>query len=73
MTSIRVQRCTTVVEEHGLRSTVMFGDDTTDVDAFWAITRMRDAGRIHGMPTGVLSLGTPVEVLETTNYTLADT
>jgi len=64
---------TTVVEERGLRAAVMLGDDTTDVDAFRAVARMRDAGRIQGLSIGVLSAGTPDEVLETADYSLADT
>lgn len=63
----------TVVEERGLRAAVMLGDDITDVDAFRAITRMRDAGRIRGLSIGVLSAGTPGEVLGATDYSLADT
>jgi trehalose 6-phosphate phosphatase len=63
----------TVVEERGLHAAVMLGDDTTDVDAFRAIARMRDAGRIQGVSVGVLSSETPDEVLETADYALADT
>jgi trehalose 6-phosphate phosphatase len=64
---------TTIVEERGLRAAVMLGDDRTDADAFRAITRMRSAGQIQGLSIGVLSSGTPDEVLETVDYGLADT
>jgi trehalose 6-phosphate phosphatase len=62
-----------VVDERGLRAVVMVGDDITDVDAFRAITVMRDAGRVEGLSIGVLSAGTPDEVLESADYSLADT
>ena len=64
---------TAVVEERGLGAAVMIGDDITDVDAFLAITRMRDSGHIQGLSIGVLSDGIPDEVLTTTDYTLAGT
>jgi trehalose 6-phosphate phosphatase len=64
---------TAVVEERGLRAAVMLGDDTTDVDGFRAVSQLREAGAIHGLSVGVLSDGTPAELLATVDYTLAGT
>lgn len=62
-----------VVNERGLASAMMFGDDVTDVDAFHAIRQLRETGAIEGASVGVLSAGTPEIVLRNVDYSLADT
>ena len=63
----------TVVAERQLEVAVVFGDDVTDVDAFLAVQRLRDEGRVGGAAVGVFSPGTPDVVRAAADYTLADT
>jgi trehalose 6-phosphate phosphatase len=62
-----------VVASEDLSSVLVLGDDTTDVDAFLALRRLRDAGRVAGLAVAVRSEGTPAAVLEAADYTLAST
>jgi trehalose 6-phosphate phosphatase len=43
-----------LVQERGLRSALYLGDDTTDIDAFRALRRLRAAGTCTGLAVAVL-------------------
>ena len=62
-----------LVTEFELGTVVMFGDDTTDVDAFITVQALRETGLVAGVTVGVLSPDTPDVVRATVDYTLADT
>jgi trehalose 6-phosphate phosphatase len=59
-----------LVDENGLRGLVFLGDDLTDVDAFLAVRRLRDAGRIQGVVVGVLAEETLPAVLDASDVTV---
>ena len=49
----------TIVERHGLRGVLLFGDDRTDVDAFRAARELREAGSLRAF---IGAVGTGSEV-----------
>lgn len=53
-----------LVAEYGLRGAVFAGDDTTDVDAFRALRRLAQGGRLSALSIGVLAEETPSVVRE---------
>ena len=63
---VRVDKGTSLTElahEHGLRSMICLGDDTTDVDAFVALHALAAEGACDGLAIGVLgSDNTPAAV-----------
>ncbi|HLV98424.1 MAG TPA: trehalose-phosphatase [Ktedonobacterales bacterium] len=48
-----------VVQSRGLRSAIYLGDDTTDIDAFRALRRLREAGTCAGLAVAVLQAEAP--------------
>jgi trehalose 6-phosphate phosphatase len=64
---------TSVVATEGLRGVLVLGDDTTDVDAFDVLRRLRQTGQVAGLAIAVRSEGTPSAVLDAADYTLAST
>ena len=62
-----------IVIAHGLRGAVFLGDDVTDVDAFRAITRLRESGALAaGLSVGVLSADTNPAIVETADLLVHD-
>lgn len=62
-----------IVATHGLRGAVFLGDDVTDVDAFRAITRLRESGTLEaGLSVGVLSADTNPAIAETADLLVRD-
>jgi trehalose-phosphatase len=61
-----------VVRERGLASVLVFGDDTTDVDSFRVVHRLRAAEGIPGVCVAVAAANTPDELLELADYRLED-
>jgi len=62
-----------IVASRGLRGAVFLGDDVTDVDAFLAITRLRDSGALAaGLSVGVLSADTNPAIVETADVLVRD-
>jgi trehalose 6-phosphate phosphatase len=59
-----------LIARHGLRAAVFFGDDTTDVDAFRTIRRLRERGELCGLRVGVVGPETPVAVREESDATV---
>jgi len=59
-----------LIAQHGLRAAVFFGDDTTDVDAFVAIGRLRERGDIDGLRVGVVGPETPPAVVAESDVTV---
>ena len=59
-----------LVRERRLRSAVVIGDDTTDVDALVALKELRDGGRIDGVGVAVLQEDSPGELLAAADYGL---
>lgn len=44
-----------VITAHGIRGLVFLGDDVTDLDAFAALTEMREAGELSGITIAVVA------------------
>ncbi|MEK9659945.1 MAG: trehalose-phosphatase [Chloroflexota bacterium] len=61
-----------VVRERGLASVLAFGDDTTDVDSFRVVHRLRAAEGIPGVCVAIAAANTPDELLELADYRLDD-
>ncbi|MGC4191277.1 MAG: trehalose-phosphatase [Thermomicrobiales bacterium] len=62
-----------IVTSHGLRGAVFLGDDVTDVDAFRAIARLREAGVVEaGLSVGVLSADTNPAIAEMADVLVRD-
>ncbi|MGC4108653.1 MAG: trehalose-phosphatase [Thermomicrobiales bacterium] len=62
-----------IVTTHGLRGAVFLGDDVTDVDAFLAITRLRESGVLAaGLSVGVLSADSHPAIAETADVLVRD-
>lgn len=62
-----------IVTAHGIRGAVFLGDDVTDVDAFLAITRLRDAGTLDAaLSVGVLSADTNPAIAESADVLVRD-
>ena len=62
---VRVDKGTSLRElaqEHGLRSMICMGDDTTDVDAFVALHSLTAEGACDGLAIGVMGDDTPAAV-----------
>ncbi len=59
-----------LVWQYGLRSLIYLGDDSTDVDAFNEVCKLRNEGRIDGISVAVLGPETPVELVECADATL---
>lgn len=59
-----------LVHRYGLRSLIYLGDDTTDVDAFSELRKLRADGRIEGLSIAVVGPETPAEVVEHADATL---
>ena len=54
----------TVVEEAGLKSLIFLGDDTTDIDGFKALSRLRSESVLAGVNVAVVSPESPPEVAQ---------
>ena len=55
-----------IVTSHGLCGAVFLGDDVTDIDAFLAITRLRESGALEaGLSVGVLSADANPDIAKT--------
>jgi trehalose-phosphatase len=61
-----------VVERHGIRSALVFGDDTTDLDSFRMLRQMREAGTLSGLCVAVTGSDTPSSLLAISDYYLTD-
>lgn len=62
-----------IVANHHLRGVVFLGDDVTDVDAFLAITRLRESGALDaGLSVGVLSEDTNPAIVESADVLVND-
>jgi trehalose-phosphatase len=61
-----------VVRERGLGSVLVFGDDTTDIDSFRVVHRLRASENIPGVCVAVAAANTPDELLELADYRLED-
>ena len=61
---------TRMAQRRGLRSVLVLGDDTTDVDAFVAMSNLSG---VEGLTAAVLAPDTPAELLAATDYALAGT
>lgn len=59
-----------VVKEHDLGLLFYLGDDTTDVDALKALRKLSGAGAVNGIGVAVVQDGTPMQVLESADYSL---
>jgi trehalose 6-phosphate phosphatase len=60
-----------LVSSEGMANVLVLGDDTTDIDAFVALRRLREAGQVGGLAIAVRSEGTKQGVLDAADYTLA--
>ena len=61
-----------LVAEAALDAVVFLGDDTTDLDAVRALSDMRRDKKVVGISVVVVQPGSPVEMLEESDYSLAD-
>ena len=61
-----------VVEDRGLRSALVLGDDTTDVDSFRMLAQLRRSSDLQGLSVAVLGIATPDDLLSVADYELAD-
>lgn len=62
-----------IVSGRGLHGVVFLGDDVTDVDAFLAITELRQSGSLEaGLSVGVLSEDTNPAIVETADVLVRD-
>jgi trehalose 6-phosphate phosphatase len=59
-----------LAEERGLGGLLYLGDDHSDVGAFRALRRMRDAGRLDGLALGVVSAEMPDGLVEAADLVL---
>ena len=59
-----------LVQSHGLRSVVFFGDDVTDADAFVVLREIREAQGIATCSVGVLTPDTHPRVIENSDFLL---
>jgi len=59
-----------LVRKHGLKSVIYLGDDSTDVDAFVLLRRLRTAAKIDGLAIAVLSPETLEKVVDNADATL---
>lgn len=59
-----------LVRRYGLRSVLYLGDDVTDLDAFRALRRLREAKVCHGLALVVLAEETAPSVAEGADYAL---
>lgn len=64
------QALASLVLRHGLHSVIYIGDDTTDVDAFNQLRKMRAEGSVCGLAIAVLGPETPAQVIERADATL---
>jgi len=59
-----------LARERGLRSALYLGDDTTDIDAFRALRRLRAAGACEGLAVAVLHAEAPPTLAAEADLTL---
>jgi small conductance mechanosensitive channel len=62
-----------VVESHGLKSALVLGDDSTDVDSFQMLARLREERFLLGISVAVLDSNTPSELSAVADYALPNT
>ena len=62
-----------IVEQYGLRSAVVIGDDLTDIDAFRMLIKLREETVFQGITIAVQAEHTPTDLLGQADYELADT
>lgn len=60
-----------LVAEYGLRGVIYLGDDLTDVDAFRALGRLRQAGSVAGLAVAVAGWEAPASLLEGADLSVA--
>ena len=61
-----------LVAEAALDAIIFLGDDTTDLDAVRALSDMRRDKKVVGISVVVVQPGSPVDMLEESDYNLAD-
>lgn len=61
-----------VVEQRGLRSALVLGDDLTDLDSFNMLAQLQEETALQGLAIAVLAASTPAELLAAADYALAD-
>ncbi len=59
-----------LAQERRLRSAIYLGDDTTDIDAFRALRRLRESGACAGLAVGVLQAEAPPTLAAEADLTL---
>ena len=62
-----------VVERRALRSALVLGDDSTDLDAFQAVSRLREESDFVGVAVAVIGEDAPFQLVDLSDYHLLNT